>query len=96
MPGSSAPTLGAFEDQTMPASPSPLFDRPDTFFGVCEGLGQDLGFNANFLRVLLGVAVLWNPVVVIATYLVLGLAVALARWIYPVAIDQAAAQAGAN
>ena len=80
----------------MPASPSPLFDRPDTFFGVCEGLGQDLGFNANFLRVLLGVAVLWNPVVVIATYLVLGLAVALARWIYPVAIDQAAAQAGAN
>ena len=65
----------------MPASPSPLFDRPDTFFGVCEGLGQDLGFNANFLRVLLGVAVLWNPVVVIATYLVLGLAVALARWI---------------
>jgi len=80
----------------MPASPSPLFDRPDTFFGVCEGLGQDLGFNANFLRVLLGVAVLWNPVVVIATYLVLGLAVALARWIYPIAIDQAAAQAGAN
>ena len=80
----------------MPASPSPLFDRPDTFFGVCEGLGQDLGFNANFLRVLLGVAVLWNPVVVIATYLVLGLAVALARWIYPVAIDQAAAQASAN
>ncbi|HEX8420191.1 MAG TPA: PspC domain-containing protein [Sphingomonas sp.] len=80
----------------MPASPSPLFDRPDTFFGVCEGLGQDLGFNANFLRVLLGVAVLWNPVVVIATYLVLGLAVALARWIYPVATDQATAQAGAN
>ncbi|WP_375420455.1 PspC domain-containing protein [uncultured Sphingomonas sp.] len=80
----------------MPASPSPLFDRPDTFFGVCEGLGQDLGFNANFLRVLLGVAVLWNPGVVIATYLVLGLAVALARWIYPIAIDQAAAQAGAN
>ncbi|HEX8484804.1 PspC domain-containing protein [Sphingomonas sp.] len=80
----------------MPASPSPLFDRPDTFFGVCEGLGQDLGFNANFLRVLLGVAVLWNPVVVIATYLVLGLAVALARWIYPVATDQTTVQAGAN
>lgn len=68
----------------MPASPSPLFDRPDTFFGVCEGLGQDLGFNANYLRVLLGAAVLWNPVVVIATYLVLGLAVALSRWIYPI------------
>ena len=77
----------------MPASPSPLFDRPDTFFGVCEGLGQDLGFNANYLRVLLGAAVLWNPVVVIATYLVLGFAVALARWIYPIATDQAATRA---
>ncbi|RZM24452.1 MAG: PspC domain-containing protein [Sphingomonas sp.] len=77
----------------MPASPSPLFDRPDTFFGVCEGLGQDLGFNANILRILLGVAVLWNPVVVISTYLVLGLAVALSRWVYPLSADQAAGPA---
>lgn len=80
----------------MTVTPSPLFDRPDTFFGVCEGLGQDLGFNANYLRVLLGAALLWNPMVVIATYLVLGLAVALSRWIYPVASncigDQAAAR----
>ena len=70
-------------------SPSPLFDRPDTFFGVCEGLGQDLGFNANYLRALLGVAVLWNPFLVIATYAVLGIAVAVARWIHPIAADRA-------
>ena len=82
----------------MSVSPSPLFDRPDTFFGVCEGLGQDLGFNANYLRALLGVAVLWNPIIVIATYVVLGIAVAIARWMYPIAtvraarpVDQAAA-----
>ncbi len=68
----------------MSSPSSHLFDRPDTFFGVCEGLGQDLGFNANYLRVLLGVAVLWNPVVVITAYVVLGLVVALARWCYPV------------
>ncbi len=80
----------------MTATPSPLFDRPDTFFGVCEGLGQDLGFNANYLRVLLGAAVLWNPVVVIATYLVLGLAVAASRWIYPVALNRVDDQAAAG
>ena len=68
----------------MPSSSLPLFDRPDTFFGVCEGLGQDLGFNANYLRILLGVAVLWNPVVVITAYVVLGAIVALARFCYPV------------
>ena len=68
----------------MSSSSSHLFDRPDTFFGVCEGLGQDLGFNANYLRVLLGVAVLWNPIVVISAYVLLGAIVALARWCYPV------------
>jgi phage shock protein C len=80
----------------MTVTPSPLFDRPDTFFGVCEGLGQDLGFNANYLRVLLGAALLWNPMVVIATYLVLGLAVALSRWIYPVASNRIGEQAAAR
>ena len=32
------------------AQPS-LFRRPDTFFGVCEALGEDFGFNPIFLRV---------------------------------------------
>lgn len=68
----------------MTSSSTQLFDRPDTFFGVCEGLGEDLGFNANYLRIVLGVAVLWNPVVVLSTYVVLGAVVALSRWRYPV------------
>ncbi len=57
--------------------------RSDTILGVCEALGQDFGFNPTYLRVVLAALVLWNPVAMIAIYLGLGLAVALARWIYP-------------
>jgi phage shock protein PspC (stress-responsive transcriptional regulator) len=60
-----------------------LFTRDDTFLGVCEGIGQDLGFNPNYLRVALGVLILWNPTVVLGAYLALGLLVAVTRWIYP-------------
>jgi phage shock protein C len=60
-----------------------LFTRDDTFFGVCEALGQDLGFNANLLRVTLGVAVLWNPVVVLSVYAGLGVLVAVSRFAFP-------------
>ena len=27
-----------------------LFTRDDTFFGICEGVGEDFGFNANWRR----------------------------------------------
>jgi phage shock protein C len=60
-----------------------LFTRDDTFFGICEALGQDLGFNANLLRVALGVAVLWNPVVVLSVYAGLGVLVAVSRFAFP-------------
>jgi phage shock protein C len=60
-----------------------LFTRDDTFFGVCEALGQDLGFNANLLRVTLGVAVLWNPVLVLSIYAGLGVLVAVSRFAFP-------------
>jgi phage shock protein PspC (stress-responsive transcriptional regulator) len=67
-----------------------LFNRPDTLFGVCEGVGQDFGFNPNYLRVALAVSMIWNPVAVIAAYALLGVAVAVSRWIAPA---PAAAQA---
>ncbi|TPG21171.1 PspC domain-containing protein [Sphingomonas koreensis] len=63
---------------------SSLFNRPDTLFGVCEGVGQAFGFNANYLRIALAVALLWNPVAVIAAYGALGVAVALSRLLVPV------------
>lgn len=64
------------------AKPS-LFARDDTFFGVCEAIGQDFGFNPLILRVVFGVALLINPVVVIATYLALGVAVLASRLAFP-------------
>ena len=60
-----------------------LFFRDDTIFGVCEGLGEEFGFNANFLRVPFAAGILWNPVAIVGIYLALGCALAFARWIYP-------------
>ncbi|HEX8256593.1 MAG TPA: PspC domain-containing protein [Allosphingosinicella sp.] len=60
-----------------------LFNRSDTFFGVCEGLGEDFGFNANYLRVALALAIFWNPVMVAGGYAGAGVIVALSRWLVP-------------
>lgn len=59
-----------------------LFTRDDTFFGVCEGLGEDLGFNANWLRALFAAGLLFNPVAVLATYAALGVVVLASRLIF--------------
>lgn len=62
--------------------PSPLA-RDDTLLGVCAALGEDLGFNPFYLRLALGVALLWNPVMVIAGYLAAALVIAVSRWFVP-------------
>jgi phage shock protein PspC (stress-responsive transcriptional regulator) len=59
--------------------------RPHTVFGVCEGIGEDLGFNPVYLRILFAGGIYFAPAAVIGTYLFLGAAVAFARWAYPVA-----------
>jgi phage shock protein C len=64
------------------AQPS-LFARDHTILGVCEGLGEDFGFNPIWLRVPLAVLLLVNPAAVVATYLGLGLLVLVTRWIAP-------------
>ncbi len=64
-------------------TPTNLVLRYDTLLGVCEGIGQEFGFNPNFLRLPFAAGILWNPVVVVAIYLGLGVALAVARWIYP-------------
>jgi phage shock protein C len=60
-----------------------LFTRDDTFFGVCEALGEDLRFNANWLRAALGVLLLWNPAAVLGTYAALGAVVLVTRLVAP-------------
>jgi len=64
-------------------SQSPLPPRSDTFLGVFEAIGQDLGINPNWLRVPFAALILWNPEVIIGSYLALGAVVALSRWFFP-------------
>lgn len=60
-----------------------LFLRNDTIFGVCEGIGQDLGFHPNWLRVALCILLFLSPVGAIAVYLGLGIMVFSARMLFP-------------
>lgn len=60
-----------------------LILRNDTFFGVCEGLGQDFGFHANWLRIAFAAGFYFSPMIVIGTYLGLGLLVATSRFAFP-------------
>jgi phage shock protein C len=61
----------------------PTFNRADTLLGVCEALGQDLGFNAQWLRIALCLGLFWSPIAVISGYLLVGAAVYTARWLTP-------------
>ena len=63
--------------------------RSDTFLGVCEAIGQDLGFHPNWLRIPFAAMILWNPAVIIGAYLALGCVVAGTRLAFP---DRIAAQ----
>ncbi len=56
-----------------------FFGREDTMLGICEAVGQDFGFNPNWLRVAFGAVLVLNPVVVIASYFVLGGMVLVSR-----------------
>lgn len=67
----------------MPAKATPLPFRHDTLLGVCEGLGRDLHVHPNILRIAFAMLLLWNPVMVVGTYLVLGLVLALVHWLVP-------------
>ena len=60
-----------------------VFTRDDTFFGVCQAIGDDLGFSPNWLRAAFGVMLVYAPVATIGAYLALGLVIAALRWLVP-------------
>lgn len=62
---------------------SNTFWRHDTILGICEAIGQDFGFNANWLRLALSVALLFSPVATLSTYVGLGVLVLVSRLIFP-------------
>lgn len=57
--------------------------RAHTILGVCEGIGEDFGFNPVLLRVPFAAAVLWSPTIALATYFALGAVVLLSRLLAP-------------
>ncbi len=57
--------------------------RNHTLLGVCEGLGEDFGFNPLWLRLVFAGFLIWQPVYDIGAYLALGLVVLAARLIVP-------------
>ena len=56
-----------------------VFARDDTFFGVCQAIGDDFGFSPNWLRAALGVGLIWNPMLMVGLYAGAGVIVLFAR-----------------
>lgn len=55
----------------------------DNLFGVCACLGEDFGFDPIWLRLALAVALIADPVAVIAAYFALGAVVLASRLALP-------------
>ncbi|WP_374526583.1 PspC domain-containing protein [Sphingopyxis sp.] len=60
-----------------------LFRRRDTFFGICEAVGQDFGFNPLWLRLAFIAPLFFMPVQTFAAYFALGAIVLLSRLLFP-------------
>ena len=60
-----------------------LFTRSDTFFGVCQGLGDDLGIHPHLLRLPLVGVLFYNPLAALGVYACAGALVLVTRLLYP-------------
>ena len=64
--------------------------RNDTILGVCEAIGNDVGFNPNFLRVPLAAGIIFAPALMIGIYLALGMLAFASRTFMPDRIERVA------
>lgn len=62
--------------------PAPSHAKPG-LLGVCRAISEDFGFNPEWLRAALVIAMLFAAGSVIVAYLAMGLVVALSRWLVP-------------
>lgn len=60
-----------------------VFARDDTFFGVCQALGEDFRFPPTLLRMAFALALFWNPLASLGAYAAAGMLVALSRLLVP-------------
>ena len=80
------------KDETMDSENTNLFRRRDTFFGICEAVGQDFGFNPLWLRLAFVAPLFFFPVQTFAGYFGLGLVVLASRLLFPAKSAAAATQ----
>jgi len=64
------------------------FHRPDTFFGVCEAIGQDFGFNPLWVRLAFVPPVFFQPGYAMIAYAALALVVLASRLMFPANAEQ--------
>ena len=62
---------------------SSVLARDDTFFGVCEALGEDFRFNPILLRLTFAGLLFWNPLAAVGAYAAAGVVVGVSRWLVP-------------
>ena len=67
----------------MHANKGNLFTRDDTFFGVCEGLGEDLRVPSNLFRVAFSLGFFFSPQGAVIVYAALGALVLFSRLLFP-------------
>ena len=60
-----------------------LFTRDDTFFGVCEGLGEDLRIPSNLFRITFALGFFFSPTIAVGIYFALGALVLVSRLLFP-------------
>lgn len=64
---------------TAQVSTSNVFFRNDTLFGTCQAIGEDFGFNPNWIRIPLASSVVLNPFIAVGVYLALSVLVLVSR-----------------
>ena len=57
--------------------------HPDSLFGICQSIGDHVGFNPLYLRLSLFVLMLFNPIAMACAYAGLGAVVGLSHLIFP-------------
>lgn len=60
-----------------------MTDHKDNLLGVCAAIGEDFGFDPNWLRIALGVGLLFDLEKVLIAYAVAGLIVLASRLLFP-------------
>lgn len=57
--------------------------RPDKLFGICEAVGEQLGFNPIYLRIALIGLLFFGPLYMVGAYVALGVVVGISHLLFP-------------